>query len=127
MYAQGHFTESRGCSEAIRELRRRADNVQAFIEDCKVTGIAANAFRSASKLTTVSIGINVKNIGKTAFYNCKKLKKITIKSGVLKTVGTNAFKGIYAKATIKVPAKKLSAYKKLLKKKGIGKKVRITK
>ena len=34
LYTQGHFTESRGCSEAIRELRRRADNVQAFIEDC---------------------------------------------------------------------------------------------
>ena len=34
LYAQGHFTESRGCSEAIRELRHRADNVQAFMEDC---------------------------------------------------------------------------------------------
>ena len=34
LFAQGHFTESRGCSEAIRELRHRADNVQAFMEDC---------------------------------------------------------------------------------------------
>ena len=66
-------------------------------------------------------------IGKKAFYNCKKLKKIVVKTSTLKKVGANAFKGINAKATIRVPKKKLAAYKKLLKEKGIGKKVKITK
>jgi hypothetical protein len=64
---------------------------------------------------------------KQAFYGCKNLKTITIKSIGLKTVGKEAFKGINAKATIKVPAKKLSSYKKLLKGKGQGSKVKIVK
>ena len=89
-----------------------------------VTSIAAKAFKGNKTLTKVTIGKNIKTIGKQAFYNCKKLKKVTIKTTGLtaKTVGAKAFKGIAAKATIKVPAKKLSAYQKILKKKGITKK-----
>ena len=34
LYDQGGFTESASCREAIRDLRRRADNVQAFIDEC---------------------------------------------------------------------------------------------
>ena len=68
-------------------------------------------------MTQVTIDKNVKNIGKNAFYGCKNLKKVIIKTTKLtkKTVGKNAFKGIHKKATIKVPKKKLNAYKKLLK------------
>jgi len=77
----------------------------------------------------VTIGKNIKKISKNAFRDCKKLKSITIKTSKLTSskVGANAFKGIYSKATIKVPKKKLSAYKNFLKKKGIGKKVKIVK
>lgn len=46
---------------------------------------------------------------------------------IVKSVGKNALKGIKLTAKIKVPAKKLTAYKKLLKGKGQGKKVKITK
>ncbi len=46
---------------------------------------------------------------------------------LFKKIGANAFKGIYAKATIKVPKAKLKAYSTLLKKKGVWKKVTITK
>ena len=65
----------------------------------------------------------MKKIGKEAFSGCSKLKSITIKTSKLttKSVGTKAFKGIYAKAVIKVPKKK-AAYKKMLRTKGIGKK-----
>ncbi len=115
-----------------------------------VTGIAANAFRGCKKLKSVSIGKNVESIGtksfanctslgkvsipskvskigKQAFSGCGKLKDITIKSAKLtsKTVGAKAFQGINAKATIKVPKAKKAAYQKLLKSKGIGKKVKI--
>ncbi len=118
----------------------------------KVTKISANAFKGCSKLTTVTIGKNVtsigtgafsgcrnltkitigagvKTIGKNAFLNCKKLKTIVIRTSKLtsKKVGANAFKGIYAKAVIKVPKAKLKAYTTFLKKRGIGKKVKITK
>lgn len=42
-------------------------------------------------------------------------------------IGKNAFKGISVKAKIKVSSSKLKAYKKLLRNKGQGKKVKITK
>jgi Lhr-like helicase len=93
----------------------------------KVTSIADNALKNKTKVTSVSIGENVTTIGKNAFYDCKKLKTITIKTTKLKSVGKNALKNIYAKATIKVPSKKYTAYKKLLKGKGQGKKVTIKK
>ena len=69
------------------------------------------------------------SIGEQAFYGCKKLKYITIKSTKLNTkkVGSKAFTGIKAKATIKVPKKKYNAYKKMLLKKGVSKKAKFRK
>ncbi len=93
----------------------------------KVTSIGKGAFQNCKKLKSVVVGKNVTSIGAKAFSGCKALKKITIKSAKLKKVGKNAFKGIHAKAVIKTPKAKLKAYKKLMKKKGQGKKVRITK
>ena len=94
---------------------------------CQVTSIAAKAFKGDTKIKTVVIPATVRKIGKEAFAKCKNLKKITIKTRYLssKNVGAKAFKGIYAKAKIKVPKKQKKAYKKLLKAKGIGKKVTI--
>ena len=71
----------------------------------------------------------MKTIGAKAFYKCAKLKSITIKTTKLttKTVGANAFKGVYKKATVKVPAKKLKAYKTLLVKKGLPKTAKVKK
>ena len=91
--------------------------------------VSANACKGLKKLKTVTISKNIKKISKNAFRDCKKLKSITIKPSKLTSskVGANAFKGIYSKATIKVPKKKLPAYKNFLKKKGIGKKVKIVK
>lgn len=64
-----------------------------------------------------------KKIGASAFYGCKKLKTITIKTKKLTSnhVGANAFKGVYSKAQVKVPSGKKAAYKKLLRAKGLGK------
>lgn len=93
----------------------------------KVTSIMDKALSGKNKVTSVTIGTNVTTIGKEAFKNCKKLGTITINSTKLKTVGKNAFKGIKSNAKIKVPNKKLKLYKKLLKGKGQGKKVKITK
>ncbi len=93
----------------------------------KVTAIDKNAFKSKKKLKSVTIGKYVKSIGASAFAKAGKLSKITIKSTVLKKVGSKAFSGINKKAKIKVPAKKLKAYKKLLKNKGQSKSVKIVK
>lgn len=116
----------------------------------KVTELGEYAFQRCAKLSKVTLGSSLKKIGNAAFYeckalenitipskvttidgwafsDCKKLKTITIKSTKLKKVGENAFKGIQSKAKIKVPSKKLGAYKKLLKGKGQGNKVKIQK
>lgn len=88
----------------------------------QVTSIGAKAFRNSKKLKKVVIPSTVRKIGKQAFANCKKLKSITIKTNKLsaKTIGNKAFKGINAKATIKVPKKKLKLYKKILRAKGVS-------
>lgn len=95
----------------------------------QVTAVSKDAFKNNKKVTQITIDKNVKNIGKNAFYGCKNLKKVIIKTTKLtkKTVGKNAFKGIHKKATIKVPKKKLDAYKKILKNAGISKSVKVVK
>lgn len=70
---------------------------------------------------------NVTSIGKNAFKNCKKLKKIVIKTAQVKKVGKNALKGIKANAEIKVPASKLKKYTQLFEGNGRCKNVRIVK
>jgi sorbitol-specific phosphotransferase system component IIA len=91
------------------------DTVKIGGKTYKVTAIGAKAFYNNTKITKVTIGKNVTTIGKSAFQSCKKLKTVIIKSSVLKKAGTNVLKGIAKKATIKVPAKKVKAYSKLLK------------
>ena len=98
-----------------------------------VKTIGDNAFMNCTSLTSVVIPAKVTKIGKKAFYNCKKMKSITIKTTKLTTkkVGSKAFtkagSSSYKKLKVKVPAKKLSAYKKLLKKKGLSPKVKVRK
>ena len=93
----------------------------------KVTSVAANALKNNHTVTTLTIGSNVKTIGKHAFYGCKNVKSITIKTTKLtsKNVGSSAFKGIDKKAAIKVPKSKYTSYKKMLKNKGVSSKVKI--
>ena len=85
----------------------------------KVTAIGQNAFKGYKYLAKAAIGANVQTIGAGAFSGCSGLKSITISTAKLtsKSVGANAFARIYAKANVKVPAKQLTAYKKLLKQK----------
>lgn len=92
-----------------------------------ITAIGNNAFSGCKKATSVTIGAKVAKVGSKAFYNCQKLKKISIKSSALKSVGKNAFKGIHKKAVITVPKKKLKAYEKTLRSKGQARTVKIKK
>lgn len=93
----------------------------------KVTEIEKNAFKNHRKLTKVTIEANVTKIGNSAFQGAKNLKNIIIRSKKIKTVGKNAWKGIYAKCVIKVPKAKLKAYKKKFKGKGQKSTVRVVK
>ena len=103
------------------------NNIQKVTVGSNVVKIGKRAFSGCNSLKQVTLPSSVRSLGKETFQNSKKLSKITIKTTKLtsKTVGANAFKGIYAKAAVKVPKSKLKAYTTLLKKKGAPKKVKI--
>lgn len=83
----------------------------------KVTSIGTKAFNGSKKLTKVTVGANIKKISNNAFYKCKSLKTVTIKSVLLtkKTASKRAFKGVGKKMVIKVPKKMKKAYVKMFK------------
>lgn len=80
----------------------------------KVTMIGVGAFRDMPKLASVTIGKNVIKIKKTAFYNCPKLKTMTVKSKKITGIGEKAFSKIYVKAKINVPNSCKTKYKKYM-------------
>lgn len=83
----------------------------------KVTSIGAKAFNGNKKLKKVTIGTNIKKISNNAFFKCKSLKTVTIKSVLLtkKTASKRAFKGVGKKMVIKVPKKMKKVYVKIFK------------
>ena len=102
------------------------DTVKLKKRTYKVVGISNNAFKNNRKLSKITLGKNLSYIGEKAFYNCSRLKRVTIKSKKIKktTVKRNAFKGTKKTIKIIVPKKKKSSYKKILFEKGINKKAR---
>ena len=78
-------------------------------------------------MTQITIGKNVKTIGKNAFTGCKNLKKIIVKTKLLtkKGVKAKAFSGVKASVTIKVPGGKKKAYTTLFRKKGLSRKATV--
>lgn len=83
----------------------------------KVTSIGTKAFNGSKKLTKVTVGTNIKKISNNAFFKCKSLKMVTIKSVLLtkKTASKRAFKGISRKMVMKVPKKMKKVYVKIFK------------
>ena len=93
----------------------------------KVTVIGSKAFAKKSKLASATLGANVKTIGASAFSGSKKLKTLTVKSTALTKANVkNSLKGSSIKK-VKVPAKKVKAYKKVFTKKNAGKSVKVVK
>ena len=105
------------------------DKVKIGGKTFKVTAIGAGVFKANTRLTRVVIGKNVRTLGAKSFYGCKRLKRVVIKNTSMtsKTIGTGAFAKTYTKMTVKVPAKKLKSYRKLLLRKGVSKKAIIKK
>lgn len=97
----------------------------------KVVSIEKNAFKNNTKLKKVVIPSTIESIGSKAFYGCRNLTRITIKTTKLtsKKIGSQAFTKAgskrYSKLTVSVPKSKKKAYKTMLKKRGIHKKVKI--
>ena len=71
----------------------------------EVTVIKADAFSGASELTTIKFasGSKLTTIESKAFYNCKKLKSITL-PGTVTSIGNQAFYSCYALTKVNLPA-----------------------
>ncbi len=69
----------------------------------KVTSINTKALQN-TKVTSVTIGANVKTIGASAFAGCSKLSKVTISNSVTK-IGGNAFKNCTVLKSVTIPTK----------------------
>ena len=83
-----------------------------------VTEINDKAFEKIKKLEKITIGKNVKLIGKKSCSNCKQLDVVIIKSEGIIKIGKGAFAGLKEDFKIKVPKAKKKKYGKLLKKSG---------
>ncbi len=136
------------------DKKKATITIPATIKDAsgntyKVTSVKDKAFQGNEVLKTIKGGSNIETIGTKAFYNCKnlgtaaigknvktikasafgddaKLKKVTITSKKLKTVGAKAFSGNPGSAVYTVPKGKVAAYSKLLKNGGINSKAKVT-
>lgn len=91
------------------------DTVKIKKTTCKVVAVSKGSFSGMKNLTKVTISKNVKTIGYKAFYHDAKLKSVIIKGSSVKAIGKYSFQGIAKKATIDVPNKKRTSYKKMLK------------
>ena len=91
-YGSGSYTIiSEGKKEvAYNSLSERCYTVADIPLDVVINKVTYNVTQinddalSNSKVKKVTIGEGIKKIGKRAFYNCKNLKSITIKSELLK-------------------------------------------
>ncbi len=96
-------------AKATQSMLEIADTVQANGKTYKVTAVADKACKGLTKLKTVTLGKNVKGIGKQAFASCTALK--TVKGGAaVTTIGDRAFAG----------CKKLDSFPNLSKLQKIG-------
>lgn len=93
----------------------------------QVESFGNQAFARCTSLTKFTVPASVKKLGKKVWSGCTKLKTLTVKSTALtaKTVSKNAFGGISAKTTAKVPKKMKKKYEELFRKKGLAKKAGI--
>lgn len=112
---------------------KNCKNLKQVTISGNITSIGAGAFQRCTSLRTVKIGSRVSAIGTKAFCDCKALTSVTIQTGRLtskssgKYIFTRAGQNNYKKLTVKVPANKLSSYKKLLQSQGLSTQARVIK
>lgn len=119
-----------GCTFKVEKITKNAFRNNKKVTKVKigknVKVIEDGAFSGCKKLNSVVTGASLSKIGKNVFANDKNLKKIDLRnSKKIKSVGSGTFKGISKKAIIKVPKRKMKAYKKLLKTGALAKSVKL--
>ncbi|WP_287073803.1 leucine-rich repeat domain-containing protein [Blautia sp.] len=112
---------------------KNCKNLKQVTISGNITSIGAGAFQGCTSLRTVKIGSRVSAIGTKAFCDCKALTSVTIQTGRLtskssgKYIFTRAGQNNYKKLTVKVPASRLSSYKKLFQSQGLSTQARVIK
>ena len=104
--------EKSGICAEFTETVNRKDSVVTIpdkveLEDgmvCKVVSVADSAFKNNKYIKRISVGNNVKIIGKKAFYGCKNLTDIRLGENV-ETIGANAFIGCVKVKSLTLPSK----------------------
>lgn len=80
----------------------------------QVVQIAEGAFADSDSLKEITIGANVAAIEPKAFYQCKKLQKVTIYASGLQKIGADAFAKIHKKAKILIIGEPVEEFAALL-------------
>lgn len=127
IYIVTKVTAAGGMVTYKKPIKRKAnikipDKIQYKNVVLKVTAVKGKAFYKNSKIKKCTIGKNIKTIGSKAFYGCKKLSCVKIKSRKLGKAGKKAFTRMGSKAKrikIYVPKKCVKKYKKLFRKRGL--------
>ena len=76
--------------------------VDAVYRGKPVTSIAAKAFYNNSKITSITVGSNIKKIGERAFAKCSQLTSVTIENGVTE-IGEKTFQSSKALVSVILP------------------------
>lgn len=116
-----HYTK---CTTKNRLSLRVPANVRLGGKRFLVTDLGEGCMRGNKKVHVLQIGKNVTQIGDEAFYGCKNLEKISIKSEKIESIGIDAFYHISSKAVIRVPRSRLAEYRAMVRESG-NKKVRV--
>ena len=77
--------------------------IPSEIEDIAVTGIADEAFKSCTSITSVTIPDTVKYIGDFAFYDCDNLEEVIIADSVTE-IGVGAFRNCDVLKRVELPS-----------------------
>ena len=111
------------------EAAKKATSITVNVKKVTASAVASavkKAGTDAASVKTITLGSKVKKIAKGAFKKMKKATTLVIKTKKLtKKSVKGSLKGSKVK-TVKVPKKKLKAYKKIFTKKNCGSKVKIS-
>ena len=103
---------------------RNCSKLKSVTIPTNVTIIGPNAFEN-SGIRSIVIPKNVTTLKNDIFIDCKSLTTITIKSEKLSKLSKHTWEGLSKDTVIRVPKKKLNAYKDMFYKAGLGNNIKI--
>ncbi len=98
----------------IKPIVMNSKSIKSVVLPSSVTKIDNEAFYGCKNISTITIPKKVKIIGRCAFGQAEKLKKVVIKSKKIQEINMNAFVGTN-NVTIYVPKDKYDEYSELVK------------